>query len=91
MTDVEPEKSQYDYLQEDMSIEAWTWEFTRRDPAYLKAWMRYASHHDRDRVGQDIPVIEQKETNAAARFGLLFFRGSRKRLGICPPFLVAIT
>ena len=76
MTDVEPEKSQYDYLHKNMSIEAWTWEFTRRDPAYHKAWARYASHHDREQTGQDIPVIAQKETTAAARFGLLFFRES---------------
>ena len=74
MTDNEPEKSQYDYLQKNMSIEAWTWEFTRRDPAYQKAWARHASTSAIEQSEQDIPIITQKETAAAARFGLLFFR-----------------
>lgn len=74
MTDEEPEKSQYDYLQENMSIEAWTWEFTRRDPAYQKAWAYHSSHSDIEQSGQDIPIITKKEAASAARFGLLFFR-----------------
>jgi hypothetical protein len=74
MTDDEPEKSQYDYLQENMSIEAWTWEFTRRDPAYQKACAGFSPHSDIEQSGQDIPIITKKEAAFAARFGLLFFR-----------------
>ncbi len=74
MIDDEPEKSQYNYLQKDMSIEAWAWEFTRRDPAYQKAWARHAPHSDIEQSGPDIPIIANKEIVAAARFGLLFFR-----------------
>ncbi|CAN0540713.1 unnamed protein product, partial [Scytosiphon promiscuus] len=36
----EPVKRNYDYLQ-DMSVEGWTWEFIRRNPAYRKAWREH--------------------------------------------------
>ena len=43
MTDYEPEKCHYDYLRENMSIEAWTWEFVRRDPGFRATWAKYMS------------------------------------------------
>ncbi|NKB54614.1 MAG: hypothetical protein GKR97_20825 [Rhizobiaceae bacterium] len=73
MTDDEPEKNQYNYLHDNMSIEAWAWEFIRRDPAYHKAWARYASYPVTAQTRQDIPLIARDETAAATRFGLLFF------------------
>lgn len=57
--------SDYYYLQ-STSKEAWAWEFVRRDAAYVSAWEKYSE--------PDCQIIDRKEMEEAAMFGLLFFR-----------------
>tara|TARA_R110000772_G_scaffold87094_6_gene181831 strand:- start:2332 stop:2556 length:225 start_codon:yes stop_codon:yes gene_type:complete len=71
--DGEPEKRNYDYLQ-DSSIEAWSWEFTRRNHAYRKAHKQFGSKPDIEPNKDHSTEISKEEATAAARFGLLFFR-----------------
>lgn len=65
-------RSEYSYL-EGTTIDAWTWEIIRRNHAYEDAWADHAHHPDRELNPEDISTLDQKETDAAARFGLLFF------------------
>ncbi len=72
MAEIEPEKSHYDYLH-NTSITSWTWEFTRRNPAYHKAWKRHLLRHNmRKKQGNNLEITKE-EALAASRFGLLFF------------------
>ena len=57
----------YHYLR-NTSKEAWAWEFTRRDVAYIATWKRYKNYAQNDQV------IDTDEMEEAAKFGLLFFR-----------------
>ena len=61
----------YEYLR-NMPKEAWAWEYLRRNKAYNKAY----SKHCRllKTVNTSTMLCSKKETEAAAKFGLLFFR-----------------
>ena len=73
MTDYVPEIGHYAYLR-NMSIEGWTWEFTRRNPSYRIAWQPYSLRRDTSALPKGIIEIDKEEIAAASRFGLLFFR-----------------
>jgi hypothetical protein len=73
----EPVKRNYDYLQ-DMSVEGWTWEFIRRNPAYRKAWREHGLKSKIEAGAEDFTEVSKKESAAASCFGLLFFRRSSK-------------
>ena len=66
------------------------WECTRRSPEYKKVWKPYSSRSDRVSNPKSTSAITEEEHAAAAKFGLLFFRGSLSGLGICASFLVAV-
>lgn len=57
--------SNYHYLL-CTSKEAWAWEFIRRDAAYVSAWEKHSEF--------GLQIINYKEMEEAAMFGLLFFR-----------------
>tara|TARA_R110002072_G_scaffold187996_1_gene344772 strand:+ start:328 stop:696 length:369 start_codon:yes stop_codon:yes gene_type:complete len=80
----------YTYL-ENMSIEAWAWEFTRRNADYREAWKNHVSRISADgKTVNNVIEIDEKEARNVAPFGLLFFRKPGLGLGIRPSFLVPI-
>ena len=76
----EIELDDYVFL-ENMDTEAWAWEFTRRKKAYQKLCKIFFSPviktPDNDSDPLYIRMIDEKEVQAAAKFGLLFFRRPR--------------
>ena len=59
----------YDYLK-TRPVQAWAWEYLRRNSAYIEAW----NTHVRRVSGRSLCLVENDEKEAAAKFGLLFFR-----------------
>ena len=66
--------SDYSYL-DDAQLDGWLWEYIRRNPKYREAWKNHKTKSVRDRTDQSNYVIDTTESEAAASFGLLFFRG----------------
>ena len=61
----------YEYLR-NMPKEAWVWEYLRRNKTYAEA---FQNHQKSIKKGKSSSKIySQKEMEAAAKFGLLFFR-----------------
>ena len=61
----------YDYLK-TRPVQAWAWEYLRRNSAYIDAWnthMNKVSGHN-----SCLDIVKNDEMEAAAKFGLLFFR-----------------
>ncbi|MGL1922271.1 MAG: hypothetical protein OCD03_14700 [Hyphomicrobiales bacterium] len=63
--------SDYDYLK-TRPVQAWAWEYLRRNPAYIEAWNAHMSQVSSQNSCMDF--VENDEMEAAAKFGLLFFR-----------------
>ncbi|NRA87714.1 MAG: hypothetical protein HRU28_10035 [Rhizobiales bacterium] len=61
----------YDYLK-SRPVQAWAWEYLRRNSAYIEAWYTHMSQVSGHNSCLDI--VENGEMEAAAMFGLLFFR-----------------
>lgn len=61
----------YEYLR-NMPKEAWVWEYLRRNKAYNKAYRKHCRLLKTAKTSSEL--YSQKEMEAAAKFGLLFFR-----------------
>lgn len=64
----------YEYLR-NVPKEAWVWEYLRRNKAYIRAYRKHC--RVLKTVNTSSKSYSQKETEAAAQFGLLFFRRSK--------------
>lgn len=69
----------YDYLK-TRPVQAWAWEYLRRNSAYIEAWNTHISQGSG--YHSCMGIVENDEMEAAAKFGLLFFRRSRFGLRI---------
>ncbi len=72
--------SSYDYTQE-LSPEAWAWEFLRRNSEYRAAWSRQAQRANAELAqrSQAREALSAADTAEAAPWGLVAFRRSRRR------------
>lgn len=61
----------YDYLK-TRPVQAWAWEYLRRNSAYIEAWNTHMGQVFCYNSCMDF--VENDEMEAAAKFGLLFFR-----------------
>lgn len=69
-----PKIESYNYLKNNISNIALVWEYTRRNPEYIRAWNDHLMHIRHSDQISSIRTIGEKEAKAASRFGLLFFR-----------------
>ena len=68
-----PEFADYNYLQ-NACLEAWAWEYIRRNPEYIQAWKIHYQYMSSMPFACQRIAISEKERLEAAEFGLLFFR-----------------
>ena len=61
----------YEYLR-NIPKEAWVWEYLRRNKTYIRAYRKHCRLLKS--VKTNSKLYSQKEMEAAAKFGLLFFR-----------------
>ena len=61
----------YDFLK-TRPVQAWAWEYLRRNSAYIEAWNAHMCQVSSQK--SCIDFVENEEMEAAAKFGLLFFR-----------------